>query len=172
MSGRHLSSSRAHVAPRAAPEQHQHQLLSWHTEMGQTELHQQLPHCCTHTTTLGVKKPQNIGFSVQTRVGFFPSVIPQPWEWVSKIGFIAPFHWNGTTRQQMLQHGEEFSPRLKLNLKEEQLPALSVLRQLSKEKSRFRKCSDLFDDFVISVLELRLFYMCFKIRKSWSYVRG
>lgn len=72
----------------------------------------------------------------------------------------------------MLEHGEEFSQRLKLNLKEEQLSALSVLRQLSKEKSRFRKGSDLFDDFVISVLELRLFYMCFKIRKSWDYIRG
>lgn len=33
---------------------------------------------------------------------------------------------------------------------------------VSKEKSRFQKRSDLFDDFVISVLELRLFYMCFK----------
>lgn len=62
--------------------------------------------------------------------------------------------------------------RLKLNLKEEQLSALSVLRQLSKEKSRFWKRSDLFDDFVISVLELRLFHVCFKRRKSWHYVRG
>lgn len=72
----------------------------------------------------------------------------------------------------MLEHWEGFSQRLKLNLKEEQLSALSVLRQLSKEKSRFWKRSDLFDDFVISVLELRLFYMCLKRRKSWDYVRG
>lgn len=72
----------------------------------------------------------------------------------------------------MLEHWEEFSQRLKLNLKEEQLSAFSVLRQLSKEKSRFLKSSDLFDDFVISGLELTLFYMCFKIRKSWDYVRG
>lgn len=72
----------------------------------------------------------------------------------------------------MLEHREEFSQRLRLNLKEEQLSALPVLRRLSKEKSRFRKCSDLFDDSVTSVLELRLFYMCFKIRKSWDYVRG
>lgn len=72
----------------------------------------------------------------------------------------------------MLEHWEEFSQRLKLNLKEEQLSAFSVLRQLSKEKSRFLKSSDLFDDFVISGLKLTLFYMCFKIRKSWDYVRG
>lgn len=72
----------------------------------------------------------------------------------------------------MLEHWEGFSQRLKLNLKEEQLSALSVLRQLSKEKSRFWKRSDLFDDFVISVLELRLFHVCFKGRKSWDYVRG
>lgn len=72
----------------------------------------------------------------------------------------------------MLQHREEFSLRLKLNLKEGQLPALSVLRQLSKEKSRFRKRSDLFDDFVIPVLELRLFYVCFKMRQCWDYVKG
>lgn len=121
MSGRHLSSSRAHVAARAAPEHRQ--LLSWHTEMGQTELQQQLSHCCTHTTTSGVKKIiKNWVFWVR----FFPSVIPQPWERVSKIGFIAPFRWDGKTRQQMLQHWEEFSQRVKLNLKEEQLSLHSL----------------------------------------------
>lgn len=57
-------------------------------------------------------------------------------------------------------------------MKEEQLTALPVLRQLSKEKSGFKKHSDLFDYFVISVLKLRIFYMYFKIRKSWDYVRG
>lgn len=107
-------------------------------------------------------KKSNIGFSVQIRVHFFPSVISQPWEWVSKIGFIAPFHLNGKTRQQMLEHWEEFSQRLKLNLKEEQLSALSVLRQLSKEKSRFWKRSDLFDDFVISVLNSDYFICALK----------
>lgn len=72
----------------------------------------------------------------------------------------------------MMEHWKEFPQRLKLNLKEEQLPILSVLRQLSKEKSAFKKHSDLFDYFVISVLKLRIFHMYFEIGKSWDYIRG
>jgi len=43
----------------------------------------------------------------------------------------------------MLERWKEFPQRLKLNLNEEQLTALPVLRQLSKEKSGFKKRSDL-----------------------------
>jgi len=67
---------------------------------------------------------------------------------------------------------EGIAQRLRLNLKEEQLTALSVLRQLSKEKSGFKKHSDLFDYLVFSVLKLRISYMYFKIKKSWDYIRG
>lgn len=72
----------------------------------------------------------------------------------------------------MLERWNEFPQRLKLNLKEEQLTALPVLRQLSKEKSGFKKRSDLFDYFVISVLKLRILRVYFKIRKPWDYIRG
>lgn len=54
---------------------------------------------------------------------------------------------------------EGIAQRLRLNLKEERLTALSVLRQLSKEKSGFKKRSDLFDYLVISVLKLRILHV-------------
>lgn len=41
-----------------------------------------------------------------------------------------------------------------------------------KKKRGFKKHSDLFDYFVVSVLKLRIFYVYFKIRKSWDYIRG
>lgn len=171
MSGRHLSSSRAHVAARAAPEHRQ--LLSWHTEMGQTELQQQLSHCCMHTTTSGVKKIiKNWVFCADT-CSLFPFCNPTAMGAGQQncVHCPIPLGWKDQAANAAALGGifTEGEAKFKGGAA---LPALSVLRQLSKEKSRLRKRSDLFDDFVISVLELRLFYVCFKITKSWNYVRG
>lgn len=70
-----------------------------------------------------------------------------------------PFPLEWTEQAVSVGVREGIAQRLRLNLKEERLTALSVLRQLSKEKSGFKKRSDLFDYLVISVLKLRILHV-------------